>query len=131
LVGKATDLGDWTKKMANSFNLDRFTPLQKDVSRIIREGKLTRGQIQVVLAIAEKTWGFKKYDDWVSNSQLVELTGLSRRYIREIIAQLNEMGLIMHETVNNRYAKTQINVKCSLLEVGTDTPSSRSESAVK
>jgi len=55
---------------------------------------LTGAEFKVFMAICRKTIGWQKEKDRISNSQLIEMTGLTERMVRYAIKSLTENGFI-------------------------------------
>lgn len=71
--------------------------------------KLSGREFQIVHAIINKTFGFQKKDDWITNSQLSEMTGISQSKISELktslinkkVVILNDKKLAINTTVSD------------------------------
>jgi phage replication O-like protein O len=86
-------------------SLSTINPQREEGHREISNGvysallraDLTGGELQIALAIIEKTWGFNKKSDRISRTQFSELTGLSERSVNVIIKSLKEKRIIYYE----------------------------------
>lgn len=58
---------------------------------------LTPGEFKVLLCICRKTYGWHKARDSISLSQIVKMTGLSRKGVQKIIPALEAHGLIQKD----------------------------------
>lgn len=56
--------------------------------------ELSGAEIKILLAISRKTIGWHKDTDWISNSQMMEMTGLSRQWITTAVNRMIDKGLI-------------------------------------
>jgi len=64
--------------------------------------KLGQYENQVVWAIAFFTLGYSKFEDWISQSQIVELTGIDQRHIDRTLKSLVKKGIICKNGVRYR-----------------------------
>ena len=55
---------------------DGYTRIANELLEAVMLAGLTQHQLLVFLAVMRKTYGFNKKQDWVSNEQLSELTGI-------------------------------------------------------
>jgi phage replication O-like protein O len=58
---------------------------------------LTEAELKVLLVIMRKTFGWNKQRDFITNSQFVQLTGLSKPSVIAAIKTLQEKGLVLRE----------------------------------
>ena len=49
---------------------------------------------RIVWAIFIKTYGFNKKEDWIANSQFVELTGIKKSHVSRTISELLRMNIV-------------------------------------
>ena len=56
---------------------------------------LTGAELKILLAITRKTIGWHKDTDWISNQQMMEITGLSRPTVTETVNKLINKGLVI------------------------------------
>jgi len=56
---------------------------------------LSPGEFKILMCIARKTFGWHKDNDSISLSQIVKMTGLSRRGVVKVIAKLEKIKLII------------------------------------
>jgi len=73
--------GDWTR-IANSLIL------------AFARTKLNTQETRIIFAIIHKTYGYNKPSDWVSNSQLEEITGIHRCHCANTITRLKERNIV-------------------------------------
>ena len=57
-------------------------------------GSFTKRQLKVLLAIARKTFGYQKESDYISSSQLAEMTGLADTHCRSARRELVKLGVL-------------------------------------
>jgi phage replication O-like protein O len=55
---------------------------------------LSAYQSRILWAIFRRTYGFHKKEDWLSNSQLAELTGLWKQHIHRAIKELKDRNIV-------------------------------------
>ncbi len=55
---------------------------------------LSSYQTRILLAVFRKTYGFMKKEDWISNSQLVELTGLRKQHVSRTLGELINRNIV-------------------------------------
>jgi phage replication O-like protein O len=67
-----------------------YTQVAHDIfdTIISNQSKLTAVEIRVVLAFARKTYSFHKKSDWVTNTQIMAMTDLSKGHASNIIKSL-------------------------------------------
>jgi phage replication O-like protein O len=70
---------------------------------------LMPSEYQIVMAVARKTYGFNKQTDHISVSQLMNMTGLSRRTIVYAMQNLEAKSIIFIQRQRGRGHKNQIN----------------------
>lgn len=76
--------------------------IASDVFRALMKAELSGSEFRIVLAIIDKTWGFNKESDSIAVSQLMEMTGLAVRTVRESIKILKEKRILVYSTSNIR-----------------------------
>lgn len=68
------------------------------------EARLTGSELRVLLALMVKVTKFDRLEDRVANIELVRLTGIASRHVREAVAGLAEKGVIEREPGGGRSA---------------------------
>jgi len=58
---------------------------------------LSPGEFKILMCIARKTFGWRKGTDAISLSQIVKMTGLSRRGVVKSLSVLESRNLIIRE----------------------------------
>ena len=81
----------------------QFTPIPHTMFDWLAK-ELTPVEFVVYACICRKTWGFGKDSDRIAVSQLVQMSGVSRRSVQNALKRLFVLGLIM-QTGNTRSAK--------------------------
>ncbi len=81
-----------------------FTPIANEILEALGKTNLSSYQSRLLFIIWRKTYGFGKKQDWLSNSQLVVLTGLRKQHVSRAKKELIERKL-----VTNRGNKIQFN----------------------
>ena len=77
--------------------------------------ELSHAQFKVLMAICRKTIGWHKQSDYISISQIVELTGVSNKTVVGAIKQLEKKGFIV--TQKAKHATTLININYEVTSV--------------
>jgi phage replication O-like protein O len=71
-----------------------FFRIADEIADALMRTNLSAYQSRILWAIFRKTYGFKKKEDWISNSQMVELTGLRKQHIYRSIRELLDRNLV-------------------------------------
>lgn len=71
--------------------------IANDVYKALIRARLTGAEYQTALFIIDKSWGFNKNHDTISYSQIVEMTGLTRRGAINTIKKLEDSRIIVVE----------------------------------
>lgn len=71
-----------------------YTPIANELFEAFYRCKLLEYERVVIMAIWRKTYGWKKKEDWVSNSQLSDETGIAQSHITRTIKQLTAKNII-------------------------------------
>lgn len=71
-----------------------YTRIANNLLEAILGSKLTQNQMLITLAVIRKTYGYNKKNDWVSNSQLAELTGLPATRCSTIRNELINLNIL-------------------------------------
>lgn len=80
--------------MANPQLENGYFKIANEIVEALTRTNLSAYQSRILWAIFRKTYGFKKKEDWVSNSQLVELTGLHKQHIWRTLEELKNRNLV-------------------------------------
>lgn len=76
---------------------DGYTRIANELLEALCRLHLTGNEAQVAFAVIRKTYGWNKKQDWISASQLAEMTGLSRVSVIEALRGLKAKGLILRD----------------------------------
>lgn len=71
-----------------------YVRIANEIVEKLAAAQLTGVEMQIVLIILRKTYGYSKKEDWISLGQFVQLTGRTKKGICVAIAALEEKGLI-------------------------------------
>lgn len=76
---------------------DGYTKLANELLESLSCCNLTARQFRVMLALIRKTYGFGKKNDRITDSQLSEITGLSRQNVNKAKNELISMNYIVKD----------------------------------
>lgn len=62
-------------------------------------------QIRILWAIWRKTYGYHKKQDWLSNSQLVEMTGIRKQHASRAVRELIQRNIVTRSGYNVSFNK--------------------------
>jgi len=68
--------------------------IANEIAEVLMRTNLSAYQSRILWAIFRRTYGFNKKEDWLSNSQLVDLTGLWKQHIYRTIKELLGRNLV-------------------------------------
>jgi phage replication O-like protein O len=89
-----------------------FTPIANELFEAFYRCKLTEYERCIVMCIWRKTYGWSKSDDWVSNTQLQEETGIALPNITRTLNLLKKKNIIQKNGkrvgVNKRYLEWKV-----------------------
>jgi phage replication O-like protein O len=76
-----------------------YTQVAHDIfdTIISNQSKLTAVEMRVVLAFARKTYSFHKKSDWVTNTQIMDMTNLSKGHASNIIKSLLSKNVLFKD----------------------------------
>ena len=74
--------------MASPQLADGFTRIANEILEALMRTNLPAYQGRVLWAILRETYGFQKKEGWISNSQLVEMTGLRKQHVSRTMKEL-------------------------------------------
>jgi len=83
--------------MANPQIENGYTKIANEILEHLMKMPLSPNQWQVLLCIIRKTYGFQKKVDYISNSQIVEDTGLCKSVVSRCLQKLNHGNLIFRK----------------------------------
>ena len=90
--------------MSDPQNENGYLAIPHDIAEALMRTRLSPNQSRLLWAILRKTWGWHKESDWISNSQFVEMTGISRGHVSRGIREL-----VMRNIVTRAGNKTAFN----------------------
>jgi phage replication O-like protein O len=89
-----------------------YTPIANELLEAFCKCKLLEYERCLVMTIWRKTYGWSKKEDWVSNSQLSESTGIARPNITRTLNSLKEKNIISKNgkkvSVNKNYNEWKV-----------------------
>ncbi|MGD0488851.1 MAG: replication protein [Syntrophorhabdales bacterium] len=71
-----------------------YTSIANEIIEALMRTNLSAYQIRILWGIWRRTYGFHKKEDWLSNSQLVEMTGLRKQHISRTIKELLQRNIV-------------------------------------
>jgi len=77
-----------------SLNKGEFTRIANAIISALSRTKLNSEESRVLFAIISKTYGFQHSEDWVSNSQLEELTKIHRSHCSRTVTRLRKRNIV-------------------------------------
>ncbi|RKS87302.1 phage replication protein O [Orbus hercynius] len=93
---------------------DGYTRIANELLEKIISSQLTSRQLNVLLAIARKTYGYNKKTDWIGNKQLSALTGYAETRCSTIKNELINMRIVISNGracgINKNLTEWNINV---------------------
>ena len=87
---------------------NKYTGTPNTIVDALMKINLTSYQSRIIRAIERQTFGWHKKEDWISNSQLVQLTGLRKNHASRTIKELKQRHIIIQSG-----KKISINSDCS------------------
>jgi len=73
---------------------DGYTKIANDILENLCKINLSAYQTRILLLIFRKTYGYNKKEDWISVSQIVEITGLYKSHVSRTKKELLLRGLV-------------------------------------
>jgi phage replication O-like protein O len=68
--------------------------IANEIAEHLMNINLTAYQYRILWAIWRKTYGWHKKEDWISNSQLIKMTGLRKGHISRTLKQLIQKNIV-------------------------------------
>ena len=68
--------------------------IANEIAGALMGTNLTAYQGRVLWAIWRKTYGWHKREDWISNSQFVEMTGLRKQHVYRTLKELEQRNIV-------------------------------------
>jgi len=74
--------------MASPQKENGYTSIANDIVEALAMTYLSSYESQILFAILRKTYGWNKKDDWISGSQLAEMTGIKKGHVSRTLKKL-------------------------------------------
>lgn len=74
-----------------------YTAIANEILHALMACKLLNYEFRVLTAVVRKTYGWRKKTDWISNSQLSEVTGIAKPNITRTVASLVKKNILVRE----------------------------------
>jgi len=91
---------------------DPYTPIHNEVLEALCKINLSPYETRVLFCIWRKTYGFidkktkeRKKNDWISGSQISQMTNLDRRYVSRALKGLKNKHVISRDDKDTRFSK--------------------------
>lgn len=79
---------------------EKSTPIINDIIEKLAASKLSVYEFKIVMAVIRKTYGWSKKSDWISGSQLEEMTGIMRHNCHRTVSALVRKKILIKSGVN-------------------------------
>lgn len=80
--------------MANPQVENGYTRIANEIMEALMRTNLSAYQSRILWAIWRKTYGWNKTTDWISNSQLVEMTGIRKQHVSRTVKELIDRNIV-------------------------------------
>lgn len=77
-----------------NLNNGNFTRIHNSILLALARIKLNTQESRIIMAIFIKTYGFQKSEDWVSNGQLEEITGIHKSHCANTVTRLKKRNIV-------------------------------------
>lgn len=74
-----------------------FTPIENELLEAICRTPMSNYEHRIFWAVYRKSEGFHKKSDWISNSQIVNKTGIIKQDVSKTLKRLNERNMISRD----------------------------------
>lgn len=92
--------------------VDNYAKIPNGLIDRLMQFRIPGEQMQILMVIIRKTYGWEKQSDWIALNQFVELTGISKRNVLRAIRALEERKIIIVvKNDNKKYPNYRINKK--------------------
>ena len=88
--------------MANPQREDGHVDIANEIVEVLAKTYLSSYESQVLWAIFRKTYGWHKKEDWITNTQISDMTGIAESHISRTIKKLIQRKIIIR--VNKKLA---------------------------
>jgi len=83
--------------MANPQKENGFTNIANEIMEALCKINLSSYQTRIMLCVLRKTYGWNKKSDWISNSQLNEITGIQKQHVSRALNELKKRNIIIRD----------------------------------
>lgn len=80
--------------MASPQKENGYTAIANELLDVLCQLHLSGNEWSYILAVLRKTYGFQKKEDWISNSQIVQMTGMRKERVSEAKRSLISKGIV-------------------------------------
>lgn len=80
--------------MASPQKENGYTPIANEIVEHLVSVKMSGTEWQYVMCVFRKTYGWSKKEDWVTNSQIVQMTGLKKERVSEAKSRLLARNIV-------------------------------------
>lgn len=80
--------------MASPQKENGFTPIANELVEHLVSVRMSGTEWQYVMCIFRKTYGWNKKEDWITNSQIVTMTGLKKERVSEAKSRLIKRNIV-------------------------------------
>jgi len=91
--------------MANPQKEDGHVDIANEIIEAMAKTYFSSYEIQVLLAILRKTYGWHKKEDWIPISQLVGMTGIYKSHISRTLKKLIQRNMIIKSGIKLSFQK--------------------------
>jgi len=71
-----------------------YIEIAHEIAVALMRTNLSAYQSRIIWALWRKTWGWHKKEDWISNSQFVDMTGISKGHVARTIKELTMRNIV-------------------------------------
>jgi phage replication O-like protein O len=71
-----------------------YTKIANELLEALATAQMSGSEWQYVMCLIRKTYGFRKKEDWVTNTQVMQMTGLRKERVSEAKSRLVERGIV-------------------------------------
>jgi phage replication O-like protein O len=71
-----------------------FIPIAQEIAKALMRTNLSAYQSRILWAIFRKTYGYQKTEDWISNSQFVDLTKIRKGHVSRSLKELIDRNMV-------------------------------------
>lgn len=86
-----------TKTAASPQLEDGYTRIANEILEALIKAKLNGYEWRIVITVLRKTYGFRKKADWISNSQFVDMTGITKSHVSDAIKRLVSRNILTRD----------------------------------